>query len=875
MRFLRNLLFRLRALLRPGTMERELQDEFAFHLEMEAKKLSAIGHQPSEAERLAKLHFGSPVAERERARDSWGITMLRDFLADLRHAFRQFRRKPAFSTLGILTLALGLGATVGLTGVVRSVLIRPLPVTDEATLRVLWSSWNWRGAEFDYLQERIQGFTRLAAYTASGTTLRTDRESSVIVAGLSSSELFEVIGAAPMMGRTLAKGEDRPGAEPVVVLSYGLWQQELGGDPAIVGRRIVLDGTPTTVIGVMPRGFFFPSPEYRLWRPLDLDPASGPYRGRGWLVLVARTRPGLDDAAVQSEVNRLAAALGEEFTYSAAWDKTKNAYATPLREELVGNMRPALLLLLGAGGLLLLMACANVAALVLARTTDRVHEITLRAALGAGRGRLARQIVTESLAFSLLAGGLGLLVAKVGFGVLVRSLPLQNGLGAAVTLDWTAFLAALTLSVLVGLGVAVAPVRDLLKGRLQGLGNERGARGLGRATGRVHSALVAGEAAVAVILVVGAMLLIRSVGQLLAIDLGLDPRNVAAIEVSAYGNDLTNADRWRIYRELLTRAAGINGVTSAGMIARVPLRDGGNQGTVNILSNPDLQGTGAPNAFWRPVTPGLLGTLGLRIVKGRGFEPGDRAGSVPVAVVSQAFADKAWPGRDPIGELVRTSVGGDTSAITIVGIVEEAKMRSIAGENPFVLYVPLEQTWGPGQGQVLMLKTARPLDQVVTEVRGIVREIDSRAAIARVTTMDQVVEGAMAEPLRLRFFLTLFGGMALLLGVVGVYSVVSYSVARRQTEFGVRLALGATSPQVLTQVMGKGIVPVAAGTLAGIVAAILLAKLAARFLYGVSATDPLSIGMAALALLLSGALAAMVPAWRAARVSPVESLRSD
>ena len=875
MRFLRNLLFRLRALLRPGAMEQELNEELAFHMEMEEKKLSAIGHQPSEAKRIAQLHFGSQVAERERARDSWGITMVRDFLADLRHAFRQFRRKPAFSALGILTLALGLGATVGLTGVVRSVLIRPLPVTDEASLRVLWSSFNWRGAEFDYLQERIQGFTRLAAYTSTGTTLRTDVESSVVLAGLSSAELFEVIGAAPMMGRTFARGEDRPGAEPVVVLSYGLWQQELGGDPAIVGKRIVLDGTPTTVIGVMPRGFFFPSPEYRLWRPLNLDPAWGPYRGRGWLVLVARTRPGMDDAAVQGEVNRLAAALGEEFTYPAAWDKTRNAFATPLRDELVGNMRPALLLLLGAGGLLLLMACANVAALVLARTTDRTHEMSLRAALGAGRGRLARQIVTESLAFSLLAGGLGLLVAKVGFGVLVRSLPLQNGLGAAVALDWTAFLAALTLSVVVGLGVAVAPVRDLLRGRLQGLGNERGTRGLGRTTGRVHSALVAGEAGVAVILVVGAMLLIRSVGQLLAIDLGLDPRNVAAIEVSAYGNDLTAADRWRIFRELETRAAGISGVTAAGMIARVPLRDRGNQGTVNILSNPDLQDAGAPNAYWRPVTPGLLGTLGLRIVKGRGFEAGDRAGSVPVAVVSQAFADKAWPGRDPIGELIRTGVGGDTSAITIVGVVEEAKMQSIAGDNPLVLYVPLEQTFGPGQGQVLMLKTTRPLEQVVTEVRGMVREIDSRAAIARVTTMEEVVEGAMAEPLRLRFFLSLFGGMALLLGIVGVYSVVSYSVSRRQQEFGVRMALGATPQSVLRHVVGKGLLPVVVGTVVGVGAAVALAGLASRFLYGVSATDPLSIGLAAAALLASGVAAATVPALRAARVSPVESLRAE
>ena len=877
MRFLRNLLFRLRALVRPSTMERELQEEFAFHVEMEEKKLLANGYPLSEAQRLARLHFGGQVAERERTRDSWGITMVRDFLADLRHAFRQFRRKPAFSALGILTLALGLGATVGLSGVVRSVLLRPLPVTDESSLRIFYHSGNWRGAEFEYLQDFLPSpvFTRLAAYVATGAALRTDDQSTVLTGGLTSYQLFEVIGASPMMGRTFARGEDRPGAEPVVVLSYGLWQQELGGDPAIVNKRIVLNGTPTTVIGVMPKGFYFPSPEYRLWRPLTLDPTSGVYRGRGWLTLIARTKPGLDDAAVQAEMNRLAGALGEQFTYPAAWDKSKNAYATPLRTELVGNMGPALLLLLGAGVLLLLMACANVAALVLARTTDRTHEMSLRAALGAGRGRLARQIVTESLAFSLLAGGLGLLIATLGFGVLVRSLPLQNGLGATVALDWTAFGAALLLSILVGLGVSVAPTRDLLLGRLKGLSNERGTRGLGRSTGRVHAALVGGEAAVAVILVVGAMLLIRSVGRLLAIDLGLDPRNVAAVGVTAFGSDMSTADRWRIFRDLETRSAGLSGVSSVGLISRIPIRDRGNQGNVNIVSNPELQGANAPNAYYRPVSPGTLATLGIKVVKGRGIEPGDRAGSMEVGLVSQSFADKAWPGQDPIGQQLRTGVAGDTTPINVVGVVEEAKVQSVAGENPFVLYTPLEQEFGPGPGQVLLLKTSRPLDQVVTEVRAILRDIDPRAAIAEATTMEQVVEGALAESLRLRFFLTLFGGIALLLGVVGVYSVVSYSVAQRQTEFGVRMALGATSSQVLTQVMGKGLVPVAVGTVVGVGAAILLARVAARFLYGVSATDPLSIALAATALLLSGTLAAMVPAWRAARVSPVESLRAE
>ena len=871
MRFLRNLFFRLRALIRPGTMERELKEEFAFHLEMETQKLIGQGLDPEAAATQAARRFGGPVAERERARDSWGINLVRDFLADLRHAFRQFRRKPGFSVLGILTLAVGLGATVGLTGVVRSVLIRPLPVTDEGSIRVFWSPFDWRGVEFDYLRERIRAFSGLAAYSADGTTLRTDAASSVMLMGVTSAELFDVIGARPLMGRTFRSGEDRPGAEPVAVVSFGLWQQELGGDRGIIGKRIVLDGKPTTVIGVMPRGFFFPTPEYRLWRPLDLDPASGPYQGNGWLVLLGRVKPGITDAGVSQEIQALARSLGERFTYPAAWDKTKGASSQSLRESLVGDTRPALLLLLGAGVLLLLMACANVAALLLARTTDRTHEIALRAALGAGRGRLARQIVTESLAFSLLAGGIGLGVATLGFKVLVSSLPLQNGLAAAVSLDWTTFAAATALSVVVGLAVAAAPVRDLLLGRLRGLSNERGVRGLARGTGRVHAALVTGEAAVAVLLIVGAMLLIRSVGRLLAVDLGLEPHGVVAIDVAAYGTDLSPADRWRLYREMTARAAQIPGVASVGLTSRLAIRDGGNQGTVTVEGNPDLSGAKAPNSLYRPVTPGYFATMGLTVVQGRTLEETDRAGTPRVGLVSQSFAARAWPGQDPLGRRLRSPMTNDTSAITVIGVVEEAKVTSISGVNPFVL----EQSPAPGEGEVMVLRTTGSLEQTVVPVRQIVREIEPRAAIGRVTTMDQVVSGAMAEPLRLRFFLSLFGGLALLLGIVGVYSVVSYSVARRQTEFGVRMALGATPRQVLGQVVGRGLLPVAAGTVIGIGAAIALARIAARFLYGVTATDPLSISLAGLALLGSGTVAALLPAWRAARVSPTESLRSE
>jgi predicted permease len=803
------------------------------------------------------------------------MTLIGDFRHDVKGALRTIRRRPAFSVLGILTLALGLGATIGLAGALQSVLVRPLPVTDEGSLRVFWGDYDWRGVEYDFLRERTQAFSSLAAYSTDGAMLRTDRGSIVFAAGVTSANLFDVIGAHPAMGRTFAPGEDRPGAEPVVVLSWGVWQQELGADPAIVGKRITLNGRPTTVIGVMPRGFYFPTPELRVWQPLNLDPASGQYQGNGWLVLVGRIGAGKNAAAVNADVAAMATALGQRFSYPAAWDLSKGAHVRPLRDYLVGDVRPALLLLLGAGALILLMACANVAALILARTTDRAHEITLRAALGAGRGRLARQILTESLVFSLVAGAIGLGVAALGFDVLVASLPLKNGVANTVSLDWTAFVIAFVLAMVVGVCVAAVPVRSVLLGRVEGIATTRGVRGLTRGTGRVHAGLVSGESAVAVVLVVGALLLIRSVDQLLHLDLGFEPAGVVATDVVALGQDVNPADRQRLFRELVERSAALPGVVATGMVQRLPVRDNGWQGPVSVESRPDLQGANGPNAMYRPVTIDYFKAMGIELIKGRLFDPSDRIGSPRIGLVSQSFAARAWPGSDPIGQRLRTGVNGDTTPLTVIGVVEEIKIASITGANPFVLYVPLEQQPNLSESEVLVLKTTAGEAATAAAVRRLVREIEPRAAVARVTTMDAVVATALAEPIRLRFFLSLFAGLAVLLGVVGVYSVVSYSVARRQTEFGVRMALGASPTRVLRLVLGYGILPVAIGGVIGLGLAVLLARVASGFLYGVSPADPISMLGAALALMTSGAIAAALPAWRAAGVSPVESLRGE
>ncbi len=875
MRHLRDLWYRLTTLVRPGTTEREMREEFAFHVEMEAKKLEREGIPAAEAARRARIRFGNRTEHQQAARDSWGTALIRDLGADLFHTFRQFRRRPAFSALGIGTLALGLGATIALGSVVRSVLLRPLPVTDEAALRVFWSDYNWRGVEFDFLAERARVFT-LAAYSTDAALLRTETGSSALLAGVVSAGLFDVLGARPALGRTFRKGEDRPGAEPTVVLSHGIWQTELAGDPAVIGRRIVLDGQPATVIGVMPRGFFFPTPELRIWRPLNLDPASGHYQGNGWLVLIGRVAAGTSEPLVAGDIAAMAKALGERFEYPAAWDKTKDAHAKPLRTYLVGEQGPGLLLLLGAGLLILVMACANVAALILARTTDRTQEIALRSALGAGRTRLARQIVTESLTLALVAGLLGAIVAALGFRVLVASLPLTNGMAETVTLDWTAFALGLALATGVGLAVSAVPVRNLLRGELQGLGSERGVRGIGHHTSRVHGVLVTAEAAVAVLLVVGAGLMIRSVERLYSLDLGFEPRGVAALDLFAGSTDVTPATRRQFFADLVDRTAALPGVTSAALVSRLPIRDGGWQGTVAIEDNPDLQGSSAPNSMFRPVTPDYFKTLGIAITKGRGFTAADREGTPPVTVISESFAAKAWPGLDPIGRRFGHSFGVGDNLVTVIGVTEDIKITSITGVNPLVMYVPVAQRAEPLVGSVLVVAAAGGADEaVIAPIRRLVRELEPRIAVGRVTDLETVVATALAEPLRLRFFLTLFATLALVLGVVGVYSVVSYAVTRRRSEFGVRMALGAGAGQVLRQVIGRGLVPVAVGTGIGLVVAIGLGRAASGFLYQVSPADPVSLGVAVVSLLGAGIAASVIPAWRAARVSPVESLRSE
>ena len=806
--------------------------------------------------------------------------LAQDFAADARFALTQMRRGWAFTTTVILTLGLGIGATVALLSVVNALFLRPLPYRHEDRVRVFWMDYDWRGVEYDFVRERRGVFENVAAYSTNGgpyhASVDAPGNAELLPFVVTTSSLFDVLGATPYLGRTLGAEDDRPGAPRVIVISYGMWRQDLGGRADIVGHRILIDGEPVTVVGVMPPRFYFPSPDYRAWRPIQLDPSTSFYRNVGYLTLIGRVRAGASDDLVLSDLRRLARSLGEQFTYTVDFDKTKNPSVQAVRTYLLGNVRGTVLLLLGAATLLLLIACGNAAALLLARTSDRTTELAVRTALGAGHGRIARQIMTEAFVLALAAAVLGAGIAVVGFGALVSRLPLAGGFATAVTMGWISFGAAFVLALLVATVIALAPVRDLLRGRLEavrGFGRERSEAGLRSSTRRVHGALVAGQVTFAVLLVTGAALLIRSVERLRALDLGLDPHGVSTFTIVPSENAPAQSRR-QFMRDLVARVNALPDVSAAGATNRLPVRDGGFQGPVLPEGRPDLAGPKRPNSLYRTATPALFRAMGMRLREGRGIDSTDGASSLPVTVISESFARRIWPGQSALGKRITTGYSGTMIARTIVGVAVETRMTSITGDVPFTMWVPLEQHTAP-EGAVLVVRSSGDVARLTSTVRRIAAELDPQVAITRVETMDQVLATAMAQPLRLRFFLSVFGALALTLGAMGVYGVVSYAVARRRAEYALRVALGATPSRVLSEVVQRGLAPVALGTVIGIAAALAFGRALSGVVYGVRPSDPASIIVAAVLLLVAGVLATLAPALRAGRTSPAAALRAE
>ena len=795
-----------------------------------------------------------------------GGFVLESWIVDLRYSARRLASRPLYLLLAVLTLALGAGGTAAIFSVVRALLLEPLPVAREAEVGIFWMPGFWNEAEFLHLRPGFPGFQGVAAIRQRDLTLELDGESMRLVhANVSSAELFVVLGARPQLGRTFLKGEDLPGAEPVVVLSHDLWQ-ELGGDPAIVGRPLRLGGDPRTVIGVMPPGFWFPDPETRAWTttPLSMENRAGNY------AFVGRAAPGVRLDGMDGQLRAIAASLKPTFEYIPEFDKTNAPAITPLREHLVGKVRPSLLATLGGMALILLMACVNVAALMLGQVAGRNTELAVRVALGAGRQRLLQQLFIESLLIGGLAGIAGALLAAGGFRVLVGSLPLGD-LARTATLDWTLFGAAMAVALLSAVIVSLIPGIVLWRGNLQSSIATARTAGMSGRGGRLDGGLVVAQIALAVLLAAGAGLLLRTVAELRAIDPGIQVEGVAVIDATM-PTQLSFEERLQATLDVMPSLQALPNVRAVAATQRLPLRGRSDDWGIEIEGKPDLEDS---TTFFRIVTHDYFKALGVPVLQGRGFQPSDRAGTERVVVINEALAKKYFPGEDPIGRIVSTGFDDQGERIIgVVGNVAETNLVEVGVPARYMLYEQVPYTSNQ-VSYVLSAERAEDVPRLLQAGRATLQREGRRLAIQDTVTMESVFEESLGAPRQIATLLSLLAGLALLLGAVGVYGMISHFVTRRMREYGIRIALGLPPARVVSQVMSRGVALVVLGSAVGIGAALLLTRLLSSLLYGVGATDPQALAGAVAALLLVGALAALSPALRASRTDPASVLRNQ
>ena len=846
----------------------DLQDEYMRRMAASGRGaawrwlwLETLGSIPALAKRTwwRGMTGFEPRANRMRP----GGPMFESWIMDFRYATRRLLRRPTYAILAILTLALGAGGTAAIFSVARALLLEPLPIAHEEQVGVLWFAYSWNESEFLYLRGNFAGFRRMAAYRGDDATLETEGSPLRNVEGMATSaEFFDVLGAPPLLGRTFRTGDDAAGAEPTTVLSYGLWQ-ELGGDPGIVGRQLRLGGANRTVIGVMPKTFWYPAPTTRVWNSTALNPQNR----SGRYALVGRVAEGTTVEHMEAPLRTIADALGRRYRYPAQWDKTKSPAITPVREYLVGKVSPSLRATLAAMAVILLMACANVAALMLGQVDARATEMAVRSALGANRQRLVQQLVLEALAIGVLAGLTGAFLAFAGFATLLQSLPLGD-LAESAHLDWTLLWASMSAALAAAVFVAIVPAIALWRGSLSATMATTRTGGVSGRGGRLEGTLVVAQMALAVLLAAGAGLLIRSVANLRAIDPGVDTRSVVAIDATMPSR-LEVAERRRTIFDMLQTLQALPRVQSVAVTEKLPLGGTGDNWGIGIRGKPDAGGTTA----FRMVSRDYFNTVGMHLVKGRSFEPSDREGSDRVVIINEALAAKYFPNEDPLGQVLQTF---NDAGERVIGVVENAAEANLTDPPVPARYVLYDQLPVLVWNKVTFVARAVSPDDVPAVLEGArsaIRRAGTQLAVQKSMTMSGIFNLALGPTGQVVTLLSLLAGLALLLGAVGVYGVISHYVTRRSRDYGICIALGQTPSRVVRQVVGRGAALVAGGSAIGIAAAIAVSKVLATLLYGVKATDPLSLAAAVVVLQLVGILAAFVPARRASLTDPAAVLR--
>ncbi len=802
---------------------------------------------------------------------------MESFGTDLRFAWRSLWKHPSLTVIAVSTLALGIGANTAIFSVVRGVLLKPLPFPEPdrvIRMRDVGPQGIRAGATSppDYADWRAQNrsFSHMAAMDTSYVNLTGEGEPERLYAGRVAGDFFPLLGGKPLLGRPLLPAEDAIGGPKVAVISAKLWKRRFGGDPRIVGRRLTLNGESTQIVGVFPSDLDLPKGA-ELWLPLRLEVKEG-QRGGHYLRVIGRLRPGVSIEQAQAEMTGIADRL------AIAYPDTNTQWGvrlSPLKETMVENVRPALLVLLGAVGLVLLIACANVANLLLSRLAAREREVAVRTALGAGRGRLVRQFLTESTLLSVVGGGLGALLARVGTPLLLALFGDRIPRAEEIGVDGLVLGFSLALSVGTGLLFGLLPalhasspeIQTTLRDGSKGAGDRRGRR--------TRTSLVFAEVALAIVLLVSAGLLIRSLRELERVEPGFRSEHALSVQVAlpepAYTDE---AKQVAFYRDLLPRLAAIPGVQKAAAGFPLPLSGSQYRLAFQAEGRP-AEVSDLPRANMAFVTPDYFGALGIPLIRGRSFDGHDVQGGEAVAVINRTLAETVLQGKNPLGARITfdVPVSKDSQWIRIVGVVGDVRHLGLDVDSGNQAYLPLLQS--PISEAGLVVRTAAAPTGLAAAIARAVGEVDPSLPVADVKTLDALVSESVAEPRANAFLLSLLATLALVLSAVGVYGVLSYSVAQRTREIGLRMALGAGSSEILRQLLLEGLAVVGSGIAAGLLGAFFLARVLASLLYGVTPRDPITFVGVPLLLLAIALIATWIPARRATRVEPVVALRYE